>query len=89
MLNNNSALKYETPYKRKFEITQCWTNDTVTFQCGAIKIRYNISIMKLCTNDTNIDDVIAETNAIISHSNITVIYFCLYKIYIKRLEQSI
>ena len=43
MLNNNVALKYETPHKGPFEINQCWTNDVVTLQCGKLKIRYNIS----------------------------------------------
>ena len=42
MLNNTFTFKYDTPYEGQFEITQCWINGTVTLQCGAIKIRYNI-----------------------------------------------
>ena len=30
VLNNKSALKYETTYKGQFEINQCWINCTVT-----------------------------------------------------------
>ena len=46
MLNNNSALKYETPYKVPFDITQCWTNGMVTLKYGVTKIRYNICLIK-------------------------------------------
>ena len=31
-LDNNYALKYDTTYKGPFEITQCFTNGTVTLQ---------------------------------------------------------
>ena len=36
MINNNTAYKYETPYKGPFLIKQCWANGTVLLQCGAI-----------------------------------------------------
>ena len=61
-LNNNSAFKYETPYKGLFEITQCWTNDVVTLQCDAIKIMHNIRHIQLYTYDTNVEDNIAEND---------------------------
>ena len=32
----------ETPYKGPFAIEPCWTNGTVTLQCGPIQIRHNI-----------------------------------------------
>ena len=57
MLDNNSAYKYENPYKGPFVITQCLNNVMVTLQCGAMKSRYNIHHIKLHTYDTNIDDV--------------------------------
>ena len=62
MLVKNTAFKYETPYKRPFEITQCCTNGTVTLHCGAIKIRYNIHHIKPHTYDTNIEDINFKTN---------------------------
>ena len=42
VLNNNSAYKYETPFKGPFVITQCFINVTVSLQYGPIKITYNI-----------------------------------------------
>ena len=59
MLNNNTDLRYDTPYKGSFEITQFCTNVTVTLQYGAIKIRYNISFIKSYTYDTRVDDNIS------------------------------
>ena len=41
-------------------INQCWTNGTVPLQCGAIKIRYNISHIKSYTSDTNVEDINPE-----------------------------
>ena len=38
-------------------ITQCWTNGTVTLQCGAIEIRHNIRCIKPYTFDTNVEDI--------------------------------
>ena len=38
MLDSNAALKYETPYKGPFEITQCWNNDMFTLQYTAKNI---------------------------------------------------
>ena len=42
MLTKKTAYKYETPYKFRFVITQCFTNGMVNLQCGAIQIKYNI-----------------------------------------------
>ena len=39
MLKKNSSLKNETPYKGKYDITQCWTNGEFKLQYGAIKFR--------------------------------------------------
>ena len=57
MLTNNAAYKYETPYKGPFVITQCWTNSTVTLQCGMIQISHNIRRIGLYTSDTNVEDI--------------------------------
>ena len=57
MLNNHAAYKDETQYKVQFLMTQCWTNGTVTLQCGANKIRYNICRIKPHTSDTNVEDI--------------------------------
>ena len=38
-------------------ITQCWTNETVSLHCGAIKIRYNIRHIKPYTSDINVEDI--------------------------------
>ena len=56
MLTNHTAYKHETPYKVPFVITQCFTNDTVNLQCGAIKIKYNIRRIKPCKYDTKVED---------------------------------
>ena len=57
MLNNNTAYKYEMPYKGPFLINQCCTNGTVTLQCGTIKGRYNIRRIKPNASDTNVEDI--------------------------------
>ena len=49
ILNNNTAYKYETPYKVPFVI--------IILQCGATKIKYNIHGIKPYTSDTNIEDI--------------------------------
>ena len=36
-------------------ITQCWTNDMVTVQGGAIQIRHNIRCMNPYTSDKNVE----------------------------------
>ena len=51
--NNNSACKYETPYKDPFVIKQCWANGMVVLQYGATKIRYDIRRIQLYTPYTN------------------------------------
>ena len=60
ILTKESAFKDETPYNGPFEITQCWTNGTVTLQCDIIKNRYNIRHIKLYKSDTKIGDNISE-----------------------------
>ena len=62
MLDNNNAYKYETPYKVPFVITQYFTNVTITFQCGAIKIRCNIHHIKPHTADTNHENIDLKTS---------------------------
>ena len=57
MLDDNCAHRYETPYKGPFVIKQCWTNDMVTLQCGAINIRYNIHRIESYTSTTNVEYV--------------------------------
>ena len=44
----------ETPYKGPFAINLCWTNGTVTLQCGPIKIRRNIRRMKPYKSGTKV-----------------------------------
>ena len=50
ILNNHYTLKYDTPYKVPFDITQCWTNGMVTSKYGVTKIRYNIRLIKPYTS---------------------------------------
>ena len=46
MLNNQTAYKYEMPYRGPFVMKQCFTNDTVMLEYGAIQIKYNIHRIK-------------------------------------------
>ena len=62
MINNNSAFKYETPYKGPLQITQYWTNDTLTPQCSAKQIRYDIHCIKPFMSDTKVEDIISEND---------------------------
>ena len=57
MITNNTAYKYETPYKVPFLIKKCWTNGTVSLQCGAIKNMYNIYHINPYKSDTNVQDI--------------------------------
>ena len=57
MLTNKAAYKYEMTYNRPSVITHCWTNGTVTLQCGLIKIRHNIRRIKPYTSYTNVEDI--------------------------------
>ena len=57
MINNNSALRYEMPYNRPFEIMYWLNTGTVTLQCSAINIWYNIRRTKPYTSDTNVKDI--------------------------------
>ena len=64
MLNNNSAFKYETPYKGLFEITQYCINGTFKLECGTTKITYNICRIKpyiyIYIYDTNVEYIIIQ-----------------------------
>ena len=57
ILTNNAEYKYETPSNEPFGITQCWTNDTFTLQCGAIQIRHNMHQINPYTSDTNVEEI--------------------------------
>ena len=50
----------ETPYKGRFEINPCWTNGTVTFQCGLIQIRHNIRRINPYKSGTKVEDINPE-----------------------------
>ena len=56
MLTKHTAYKYEMPYTGPFLITQCFTNDTLKLQCGAIQISYNIRCIKPYKSDTKVED---------------------------------
>ena len=56
MLTKQTAYTYETPYNIPFVITQCFTNETVMLQCGAIKITYNTRCIKPFKPDTKVED---------------------------------
>ena len=56
MLTKHTAYKYETPYRRPFLITQCFTNGTVSLQCGTTEIRHNMRWIKPYKSDTKVDD---------------------------------
>ena len=46
MIRNHTAYKYETTFKRLYEIFQTWKNVTLTLQIGAITTRINIIRIK-------------------------------------------
>ena len=50
----------ETPYKGPFAIKPCWTNGTVTLQCGPIQIRHNIGHIKPYKSRTKVEDINPE-----------------------------
>ena len=56
MLINKSAYRYEIPYKGLFDIMQCWTNSTITFQTGATKVIYNMCRINTYKSKTNVND---------------------------------
>ena len=60
MIINNAAYKYEMPYNGQFEITQFWTDGTVTLQFGVIKVRHIICRIKIYTPGTNVEDINIE-----------------------------
>ena len=79
MVNKNAAIRYETSYKGPFVITQFWTNDKVTINCAAIKIRYNTHHIKPYTYDANVDNINPETNDLQCHiRKVLVTYLCIY-----------
>ena len=78
MLNNQNSIKYETPYKGPFLITQCCTNGTVTIQYCATKIRYNIRWIKPYKYDTNVGDITTETFMTMSTYDIQLYSYVLY-----------
>ena len=55
MLLYHTEYKYETPYKGYFLINQCFTNDTVMLQWGAIQITHNIHRIKPYKYDTKVE----------------------------------
>ena len=58
MITDNTAFKYEMIYTGLFEITQCWANDTVSLQCGAVNIWYKIRLIIPYTSDKkNVEDI--------------------------------
>ena len=60
------------PNKGPFEITKCWTNDTVVLHYDTIKIRYNKCLIIPYTSETNIGGIYIFFNVTMSHSNIPV-----------------
>ena len=56
MLTNNTAYKYETPYKGPLVITQCFTKGAVSLQFCAVKIKKNIRTFKTYKYDTKVDN---------------------------------
>ena len=50
----------EAPYKGPFAINLCWTNGTVTLQCGPIQIRHNIRRIKPYKSGTKVGDINPE-----------------------------
>ena len=57
MLNNQTAYKYEIPYKGPFVITRCFTNGMVNLQYGPTTIRYNIRRIDPHKSVTNVEDI--------------------------------
>ena len=58
---------FETPYKGLFAIKPCCTNGTVTFQCGLIQIRHNISRINPYKSSTKVEDINPENMLTSSH----------------------
>ena len=50
----------ETPYKGPFEIKTCWTNVTVTLQCGPIQITHNIRRINQYKSRTKVEHINPE-----------------------------
>ena len=67
-------------------ITRCCTNVTVSLQCVATKIRYNVGRIKPYNSNTNVEDISSKNLSDDVNILSLVIYFCvilkLGKIYI-------
>ena len=50
----------ETPYKGPFAIKPCWTNGTVTLQCGPTQMRHNIHRIKPYKSGAKVGDINPE-----------------------------
>ena len=78
MFNNSTDFKYETLYNISLETTKCCTNDTITLQYDAIKL----GIVNFTLNQIHLIQKLKilslKIDVTISHSDIPVIYFCLY-----------
>ena len=48
------------PYKVPFLINPCWTNGTVTLQCGPIQIKHNIRRINQYKSGTKVEDINPE-----------------------------
>ena len=57
MINIKADYKYETLFKRPFEITHCWTNGIVILKISAMNGRYNINFIKPDKYGTNVDNI--------------------------------
>ena len=66
MLTNKIAYKYEIPYKGPFLITWCFTNGTVSLQCGTTQVTYNIRRINPYKSDTKVEDISLEICLMIS-----------------------
>ena len=50
----------ETPYKVPFLIKPCWTNGTVTLQCGPRQIKHNIRCINPYKSGTKVEHINPE-----------------------------
>ena len=56
MFADNTALKYKTPHKVPFVITQYWENSKVALQGGTKQARHNVRWFYPYKSDTNVGD---------------------------------
>ena len=57
IIANDTAYKYETPYTGPFSLTRCFTNGTVSLQCGTKNIMYDMCHIKPYKSDTKVEDI--------------------------------